>query len=177
MISVKKLLYKMVEVIKENRLPEATTADEGKILGVKTDGEYGLVEHFPEATAADAGKVLGIKSNGSYGLIPQTGGGGSVQLHEQFATIASVPANGNSYVDVPISTLGITDPDTIVMISVEYSIGEYRMNNPASTALVVGYSIRRDMGSNSYIRLLAKNNSSTAYTRPTIRFVYTTIDE
>lgn len=156
---------------------EKHTWECGEILTLEAMNhiEQGIADNqLPEASAADDGKVLGV-ANGQYALVEQSGGGASIELHEAFATIPSVPANGEGYVDVPISSLGITDPDTIVMVSVEYSIGEYRMNNPASTALVVGYSIRRDMGSNSYIRLIAKNNSSTAYTSPRIRLVYTTL--
>ena len=83
MISVKKLLYKMVETIKENRLPEATTAD--------------------------AGKVLGIKSNGSYGLIAQTGGDvGDVKVLN--FTISNISANGEktyTFTDAMLAERGI----------------------------------------------------------------------
>ena len=171
MVSIKKLLYKMVEAIKENRLPEATTTDKGKIIGVKNDGTYGLVEHLPEATTADEGKVLGIKNDGTYGLITNS----SSSLHEGFVTIAGVGYNQTATVDVPISTLGITDPDTIVMVSVEVNWGEFRYNNPNSDDVVVGYSIRRDMGTSSYIRFIAKNNRQYEQ-QVRIRYVYTTIE-
>lgn len=102
------------------------------------------------------------------------GGGGGIVLHSYTGRIASVPAGGYAYVDVPITTLGTTDPDSIVIVSCQYSIGEYRADNPATTeGIAPGYSIRRDAEENSYVRLLATNRGSSAALDVPIRIVYT----
>lgn len=103
----------------------------------------------------------------------QSGGGGGIVLHSYTGRIASVPAGGYAYVDVPITTLGTTDPDKIVIVSCQYSIGEYRADNPATTeGIAPGYSIRRDAEENSYVRLLATNKGSNAALDVPIRIVY-----
>lgn len=104
------------------------------------------------------------------------GGGGGVVLRERFATIQNVPAGSTGHLDIPISQFGTTDPDKIVIVSCEWNIGEYRANFPASTAIVPGYSIQRDYGANSWVRVLAKNNDSGAFGSVGIRLVYTILD-
>lgn len=75
------------------------------------------------------------------------------------ATIPNVPANSYASVDVPLSTFNVTDPDSIIILSCERYYGEFRTDYSAGEE-VAGYSIRRDMGSNGYIRFIYKNNNN-----------------
>lgn len=99
MISLKKLLYKMVEAINANHLPAATTADEGMVLGIKNDG--------------------------TYGLIPQSGdGGGGWETIVLTGTIASVSrrsASSKSYTSTELASLGINNISDWTVVSVKQS--------------------------------------------------------
>lgn len=108
MISLKKLLYKMVEAINANHLPAATTSDEGMVLGIKRDG--------------------------TYGLIPQSGGGSGANLIVLSGTIQNVP-NGStrqaSYTAAQLANYGISSIDNIAVVSVKQSnfTAGYRYGN------------------------------------------------
>lgn len=117
------------------------------------------------------------RSNGNAIISATASGGGSqgITLHEHFATIASIASGATESVDIPIADLGVTDPDTIVVVSAEYNLAEFRSSWSGSESIVVGYVIRRDMGTNSYVRLIAKNNSANSYTSVNLRLVYTTL--
>lgn len=98
-----------------------------------------------------------------------------VQLHEHFVNVQNVPANGTAATNVPIADLGFTDPDDIVIVSIEHNMGEFRADLPASTSVVVGYSITRDYGANSWVRVVATDKSGSAWSVVGVRLVYTSI--
>lgn len=118
-----------------------------------------------------------LRQNGNATINATASGGGSqgITLHEHFATIASIASGATESVDIPIANLGVTDPDTIVVVSAEYNLAEFRSSWSGSESIVVGYVIRRDMGANSYVRLIAKNNSANSYLSVNLRLVYTTL--
>lgn len=98
MISLKKLLYKMVEAINANHLPAATTADEGMVLGIRRDG--------------------------TYGLIPQSGDGGggweTVVLTGTIEHVASRKGTGSrTYSRAELASLGISNFDEWTVVSVK----------------------------------------------------------
>ena len=55
-------------------IPEHTSADAGKVLGVNSSGNLAWVLEIPEHTSADAGKVLGIDENGNLAWVTVSGG-------------------------------------------------------------------------------------------------------
>lgn len=123
-----------------------------------------------------AGNNIAIsRENGNVTISATTSGGGGNTMHEYFATIASIASGTTESVDIPIADLGVTDPDTIVVVSAEYNLAEFRSSWSGSESIVVGYVIRRDMGANSYVRLIAKNNSANSYSSVNLRLVYTTL--
>ena len=117
MISLKKLLYKMVEAINANHLPAATTSDEGMVLGIKRDG--------------------------TYGLIPQSGGGGggweTVVLTGTIEHVASKKGTGSkTYSTAELASLGISNFDEWALVSVKQTdvvSGGYRYGAMYNTDL------------------------------------------
>lgn len=55
-------------------IPEHTSTDAGKVLGVNNSGNLAWVEVLPEYTSSDAGKVLGIDENGNLAWATVSGG-------------------------------------------------------------------------------------------------------
>lgn len=109
MISLKKLLYKMVEAINANHLPAATTTDKGKVLGIKPDGTYGL---------------LAIE-----------GGGAEVYTKGDFiileGVIPNVPSRkGTGAAEWTAADLGVESLNDVAVLSVAQSIYDAIGNNP-----------------------------------------------
>lgn len=109
MISVKKLLYKMVEAINANHLPAATTTDKGKVLGIKTDGTYGL---------------LALES-----------GGAEVYTKGDFIILEGTIPNvsnrkGTGSIGWTAADLGVESLNDIAVLSVGQSIYDAIGNNP-----------------------------------------------
>ena len=94
-------------------------------------------------------------------------------VNTYIATISNVPANSSAYVDIPLSTFNVTDPDSIVILSCERYYDEFVADYDAEEDS--GYSIRRDMGRNGYVRFLYKNNQSSARSGCKIRIRYIVI--
>ena len=109
MISLKKLLYKMVEAINANHLPAATTTDKGKVLGIKTDGTYGL---------------LALES-----------GGAEVYTKNDFiileGVIPNVPSRkGTGTAEWTAADLGVESLNDVAVLSVGQSIYDAIGSNP-----------------------------------------------
>ena len=101
-----------------------------------------------------------------------SGGGGSgvtSQLHELFATSTTTGTDGTGYADVPISDFGISDPDKLVIVSVEWIETEFCAD---PTDARVGYSILRP---EAKVRLMVKPASSISAVGLRFRVVYTTL--
>lgn len=95
-------------------------------------------------------------------------------INTYIATISNVPANSSASVDIPLSTFNVTDPDSLVILSCERYYGEFVADYDVGEE-VAGYSIRRDMGSNGYVRFIYKNNQSYARLDCMIRIRYIVI--
>ena len=62
-----------------SEVPDPTSADYGKIIGVDQSGNYDLIDapsEVPEPTSADYGKIIGVDQSGNYSLIDAPSGGG-----------------------------------------------------------------------------------------------------